>query len=255
MMFRTLVQEPIRVWGMPFSPLTMGQTIEAVVELVEQGRPAFFITANTHYAMLTHQAPELAQVNAQAAFIVADGKPLVWASRRLPVALPERVAGSDLIFRLSALSASRGYRLYFAGGAPGVGEAAAQRLTSLYPGLQIVGVEAPSFRDLAADADAEAYRALKDRIREARPHILILAATQPAGEKWLAAHIADLGIPVGVNLGASIDFAAGRFRRAPLWMQRSGLEWAFRLWLEPRRLLPRYTRNAWFIARMMARRA
>ncbi len=94
---------------------------------------------------------------------------------------------------------------------------------------------------------AEDYQRLRDRIRSARPHLLIVAAGQPLGERWLSAHCDDLGVPVGVNLGASIDFAAGRIQRAPRWMQKSGFEWAFRLMMEPRRLFSRYTRNAVFL--------
>ena len=159
------------------------------------------------------------------------------------------MAGSDLIFALSELAARRGYRVFFAGGAPGVAEAAAQRLIARYPGLQVVGTAAPSFGGLADDE----YLKLRAQIIEARPHLLILAASMPHGERWLSAHLEELEVPVGVNLGASIDFAAGRIDRAPRWMQKSGLEWAFRLMLEPGRLFSRYARNARFILGMTLR--
>ena len=246
MIFKDLASEPVWVWGVPFMPLTLVQTAEAVSALIEKAQPAFFITANTHYTMLTRENPDLEDVNARAAFIVADGAPLVWAARRRPVPLPERVAGSDLIFTLSELAARRGYRLFFAGGAPGVAEEAARQLTARYPGLQVVGTAAPSFHDL----DADDYNKLRAQIIEARPHLLIVAASMPRGERWLSTYLEDLGVPVGVNLGASIDFAAGRINRAPRWMQKSGLEWAFRLVLEPGRLFSRYARNARFILSM-----
>jgi len=246
MTFKDLESEPVWVWGVPFLPLTLGQTAEAVSAVIEKCQPAFFITANTHYAMLTRENPDLQDVNARAAFIVADGAPLVWAARRRPVPLPERVAGSDLIFTLSELAVQRGYRLFLAGGAPGVAEEAARRLTARYPGLRIVGTAAPSFQNPAADD----YNKLRDQIVQARPHLLIVAASMPYGERWLSAHLEDLGVPVSVNLGASIDFAAARINRAPLWMQKSGLEWAFRLLLEPGRLFSRYARNARFVLSM-----
>jgi N-acetylglucosaminyldiphosphoundecaprenol N-acetyl-beta-D-mannosaminyltransferase len=246
---KNLTIEPIWVWGVPFAPMSLAKTVETVSVLVERGLPTFFITANTHYAMLTQENPDLQQVNARAAFVVADGAPLVWAARRRPVQLPERVAGSDLIFAISDLAARKSYRLFFAGGPPGVAEEAARQLTARYPGLQVAGTAAPSFREFSA----EEYDTLKTQIRAAEPHILIVAATMPHGERWLSAHFEDLGVPVGVNLGASIDFAAGRVNRAPRWMQRSGLEWAFRLMLEPRRLFSRYARNARFILRQVLR--
>ena len=246
MTFNVLPSEPVWVWGVPFMPLTLAQTTEAISKLIEKGQPAFLITANTHYTMLTQENPDLADVNARAAFIVADGAPLVWASRRRPIPLPERIAGSDLIFTLSELAAEKSYRLFLAGGAPGVAEEAARQLTARYPKLQVVGTATPSFQDSPVDE----YSKLRTQIIETRPHLLIVAASMPHGERWLSTHLEDLGVPVGVNLGASIDFAAGRIIRAPRWMQKSGLEWAFRLMLEPRRLFSRYARNARFILSM-----
>jgi N-acetylglucosaminyldiphosphoundecaprenol N-acetyl-beta-D-mannosaminyltransferase len=243
------VNEPVWVWGLPLAPLKLTETVEAASALVEKGEPAFFITANTHYAMLTRESPDLNEVNARAAFIVADGAPLVWAARRRAIPLPERVAGSDLIFELCALAARKAYRLFFVGGAPDVAALAGRRLTERFPGLQVVGMASPSFRDFST---AE-HEKLKAQIGASRPHILIVAATMPLGERWLASHLADLGVALGVNLGASIDFAAGRIHRAPRWMQKAGLEWAFRLMLEPRRLFSRYARNAWFICSAIVR--
>ena len=241
------MSDPVWVWGVPFTPLTLAQAVAAVGELIEAGEPTYFITANTHYAMLTAESPDLPSINQQAAFIVADGAPLVWASHWQRSPLPERVAGSDLIFELCAKAAQEGYRVFFLGGAPGVADQAAQRLKARYPELQVVGTECPPFRELTSEEQAE----LTARIRSACPALLIVAYTMPKGERWLAANLAAVGVPVGVNVGAAIDFAAGRVRRAPRWMQRAGLEWAFRLALEPRRLLTRYARNAWFILRMV----
>jgi N-acetylglucosaminyldiphosphoundecaprenol N-acetyl-beta-D-mannosaminyltransferase len=237
------------VWGIPLAPLTLSETVAAVSGLVNAGRPAFLITANVHYAMLSERSPELQAINERAALILADGAPLVWASRWREKRLPGRVTGSDLIFELSALAARKGYRLFFMGGADRVAEEAARRLGERYPGLQIAGIESPPFRDLTK----EEHHALAAKIKEARADILMVAFTMPNGEKWLAAHLDSLGVPVGVNVGAAIDFAAGRVRRAPAWVQNIGMEWAFRLWLEPRRLVGRYARNAWFCARMICR--
>jgi len=226
----------------------MAETVTAIGNLIAMGRPTFFITANTHYVMLTQQNPDLQVINTQAALILADGAPLVWASHCLGSPLPERVAGADLVFELSAEAARQGYRLFFMGGAAGVAEQAALRLSELYPGLQVVGTEAPPFRALTREEEA----ALIGRIRAARPHILLVAFGQPKGERWIYQHLEELGVPVSVQVGAALDFAAGRIRRAPRWMRNSGLEWAFRLVHEPRRLFGRYVRNAWFIARMVA---
>jgi N-acetylglucosaminyldiphosphoundecaprenol N-acetyl-beta-D-mannosaminyltransferase len=107
------VNDPVWVWGVPFTPLTLAETIVAVGDLIKARQPAYFITANTHYVMMTEKDAGLRAINTRAAFIVADGAPLVWASRWQGSPLPERVAGSDLIFELSAAAAKQGYRLFF----------------------------------------------------------------------------------------------------------------------------------------------
>jgi N-acetylglucosaminyldiphosphoundecaprenol N-acetyl-beta-D-mannosaminyltransferase len=241
------VNEPVWVWGVPFAPLTLKETVDAIDALIEDGRPSYFITANLHYVMLSKEHPDLGPINEQAAFILADGAPIVRAARKRPTPLPERVAGSDLIFHLCELSAQKGRRLFFLGAPEGVAEEAAEKLRARYPGLQVVGTECPPFRKLTD----EEHELLLDRIRAARPDILFVAFGQPKGERWIFANRERLGVPVSVQVGASLEFAAGRFARAPLWMQRSGLEWAFRLMQEPRRLFSRYARNAGFMGRMI----
>jgi N-acetylglucosaminyldiphosphoundecaprenol N-acetyl-beta-D-mannosaminyltransferase len=243
------VTDTIEVWGLPLKAWTLPRTVSEVARLIEAGKPSLFITANLHYAMLTAKDPRLAGVNRRAAFIVADGMPLVWASRRHGPGLPERVTGSDLIYALSEQAARLGHRLFLLGGQPGVGETAARNLTARYPGLQVVGVESPPFRPL----NTEEHQALVSRIRKARPDLLLVAFGQPRGELWLDQYAAELGVPVAAQVGASIDFAAGRVSRAPIWLQRCGLEWTYRLALEPRRLAGRYAQNAAFLLRMAGR--
>jgi N-acetylglucosaminyldiphosphoundecaprenol N-acetyl-beta-D-mannosaminyltransferase len=241
--------KPIRVWGLPLAPFTFAQTLAQIDNLIQSREPHYVITANIHYAMLTGRDPSLAAVNDRAAFLVADGMPLVWASRLKRRRLPERVTGADLFPALCARAAIRGYRVFLLGGAPGVGEEAAKRLQHHSPGLQVVGIESPPFRPLTPDERAE----LIGRIRAARPDLLFLAMAQPQGERWLAENVADLEVPVCLQIGAALDFAAGRVPRAPRLIQRIGLEWAYRLSREPGRLLLRYSENALFLLRMLTR--
>lgn len=239
----------VSVWGLPLAPLTFEQTLERIHGLIRDGKPSYFITANLHYAMLSAREPKLAEVNRKAAFVVADGMPLVWASRWRTEALPERVAGSDLAPALCGEAARHGYRVFFLGGALGIGEEAARRMSERFPGLQIAGVEAPPFRPLT-DAENDALVA---RIRDARPHLLFVAFGQPKGEIWLAENCERLEVPVSVQVGASLDFMAGRVKRSPRWLQRVGLEWAYRLYREPTRLATRYRDNGLFAMQQLAR--
>jgi N-acetylglucosaminyldiphosphoundecaprenol N-acetyl-beta-D-mannosaminyltransferase len=240
---------PVWVLGLPITPLTRRETGEAIVRIIRAGRPSYFITANLNYAMLTERMPKLVEINARAALITADGMPLVKAARRAGAVIPERVAGSDLIYDLAALAAEHGFRIFLLGAPPGVAQEAADRLLRRYPGLVVCGVASPPYRELSKDELDE----LLDTIRASKPDLLLVAFGQPKGELWIARHLASLGVPLSVNLGASLDFVAGRISRAPRWLQRIGLEWLFRLALEPKRLFTRYFSNGLFYIQMSMR--
>ena len=233
------------VWGLPLASITFGEAVEAVDRLIARGRPSFFITANLHYAMLCDRDPQLADLSGRAAFLLADGMPMVWYSRLLGTPLPERVTGADLLLALCQRAAQRGHCVFLLGAAPEVARTAAANLTARYPGLKIVGVQSPPCRPLSE----EEHRALVTQIRQSHADLLFLAFGQPKGERWLDEHCQSLGVPACVQIGAALDFAAGRLRRAPRWMQRMGLEWAYRVLGEPGRLAPRYFRNALFLVR------
>jgi N-acetylglucosaminyldiphosphoundecaprenol N-acetyl-beta-D-mannosaminyltransferase len=235
---------PVPVWGLPLAPFTLEETVHEVDRLIHRGKPRFFITANLNYAMLSAQHKQLRAVNARAAFIVADGMPLVWASARKGRRLPERVTGSDLLPALSARAATMGHHMFLLGGAPGVACVAAARLRTCFPGLRITASGAPHFGRLTVQEND----ALIDQVRRVAPDLLLLACGQPQGELWLADNCERLGVPVCCQVGAAIDFAAGRLPRAPHWVQRFGMEWAFRLLQEPARLGLRYLRNGLYLA-------
>lgn len=241
--------ETVWIWGLPLARLGREETVEMVDRLIERRRPGFFITANLQYAMLAAHDPRLAEVNRSAAFLLADGMPMVWYSRLLGRPLPERVAGSDLIYLLCRRAADRGHRVFFLGGKPGAAADAATTLSWMYPGLTVAGIEAPELESLSADE----HQGLIARIRNARADLLMVAFGQPKGELWLAENLAALGVPACVQVGASFDFVAGRASRAPRWMQRLGLEWLYRTVCDPKRLGPRYARNAWFLLKAVIR--
>ncbi len=241
----------VQVWGLSLARITSSQLIDLVERLIERGKPSYFITANLHYAMLSARDGRLAAVNRRAAMLVADGMPLVWYSRLLGRGLPERVTGADNVYRLCEYAARRGRRVFLLGGQPEVAWAAARCLMELYPDLPIVGVESPMLDDLSAQQHA----ALIDRIRSAEPDLLLVAFGQPKGELWLAENIDALGAAVCVQIGAALDFVAGRVRRAPRWLRRLGGEWLYRITREPRRMIPRYWANAKFMIRAILRDA
>lgn len=238
--------EMIEVLGLPIARVTQDQMLDMVDHLVAEKKPSFFITANLHYAKLCDKHPELAEVNKKAAFLVADGMPLVWSSwLKRKKKLPGRITGADGLFQISERAAERGYRMFLLGATPETAVQAAEVLRSRYPGLAIVGIETPMLSELNESEMAK----LITKIRDASPDILFAALGQPKGEIWLSQHLEELGVPVCVQIGASLDFAAGKVSRAPRWMQRVGIEWFYRLCQEPKRLIRRYFTDGMFFLR------
>ncbi|SRR6266478_28088 len=172
-----------------------------------------------------------------AGLVVPDGHPLVWLGRRKGFAeLRERVCGPELMAAFCATTARRGYRHYFYGGAPGVAEELARRLVGQFPGLAVAGTYCPPFRPLTEEEDLEVVEAIEG----ARADIVWVGLSTPKQERWMFEHRGRLSVPVLIGVGAAFDFHTGRMRRAPEWMRKNGLEWLFRLAMEPRRLWRRY---------------
>jgi N-acetylglucosaminyldiphosphoundecaprenol N-acetyl-beta-D-mannosaminyltransferase len=236
------------IWGIPFAHVTVEESVDRIGGMIAARTPRYVITANLNYAMLAAQQPELQPVTRDAAMILADGMPIVWRSRLgRHRRLPERVTGSELIYRLAARGAREGWRIYFLGAPPGIAAQCAAKLQSLHPTLLVAGVDAPPYRALSAAEEAEQH----ERIRAAKPDLLLVAFGQPKGERWIHQHYRQLGVPVSIQLGASFEFVAGSARRAPIAWQQCGMEWAYRMGRDPRRLVPRYGANALFLVRTL----
>jgi N-acetylglucosaminyldiphosphoundecaprenol N-acetyl-beta-D-mannosaminyltransferase len=232
------------VWDVPFDQVTMNQAVQKIAQLIARNVPSYVITANLNYVMLHHNNESMLDVTRDASLILADGQPIVLRSRLDKAPLPERVAGSEMIYSLAQKAAQEGWGIYFLGGMPGVAVTCAAQLQSLYPGLKIAGVESPPFRELS-DAEQSEQDA---RIRDSGAKLLLVAFGQPKGEQWIHQNYKRLGIPVSIQLGASFDFIAGTATRAPAIFQKTGMEWAYRMLSDPKRLIPRYASNASFLA-------
>lgn len=223
--------------GVDFDNVTMREGIARIDELIRSERPALVVTPNVDHLLRIQKDRDFASVVANADLVLADGLPIVWASRLLGRPLKERVAGSDLFPKLCEHAARHGYRVFFLGGAPGAAEEARRILECRHAALQVVGTHCPPF---GFERDQEADRQAVEAVRAARPDILFVGLGSPKQERWIAAHIRECDVPVSIGVGISFSFVAGHVRRAPRWLQRLGLEWAHRLCCEPRRLWRRY---------------
>lgn len=225
------IKKPVKILGVPVYPLTMNESVAVLEEKLQKKEQAFVVTANAEIIMMCQQDKEYNNiVSEQADLVLPDGAGAVWAGRYLGNEVPERVAGFDLYNQLLKLSADKGYKVYFFGGAPGVAEAAKNKAEELYPGVQIVGCRNGYF------TEAEEEAIIKE-INDAAPDMLFVALGAPKQEKWLVKYRNQLKPRVLMGIGGSFDVLAGKMERAPKWMQEASLEWAFRLYKQPSRFM------------------
>jgi N-acetylglucosaminyldiphosphoundecaprenol N-acetyl-beta-D-mannosaminyltransferase len=189
--------------------------------------------------MQAHRRPDVRRAYKSADVCLPDGMPLTWVGRRRGYHSMNRVYGPDLMLRMLERSVERGYTHFFLGGGEGVAEQLRRRMTELFPGLRVVGTTSPPFRPLTD----EEKRQLVAAIDSLRPDLLWVGLGAPKQDLFMEEYRGVLAAKVMIGVGAAFDFHSGRVRQAPRWMMRSGLEWFFRLCVEPRRLAPRYLRN------------
>jgi N-acetylglucosaminyldiphosphoundecaprenol N-acetyl-beta-D-mannosaminyltransferase len=211
---------------------------EALHHFVMERRPRQLVTVNVDFLRIARALPRLKDVINRADLAVADGVPLLWLARYLGLRQCERITGPDLIELAARLSAERGLRLYFLGGTSEALEGAKSALEGRYPGVQVCGMHAPPVADYPFTNDLD--HEICSRIKEAAPDVLFVGFGCPKQDLWINDHMEELQVPVSVGIGGSFNFLAGRVSRAPERLQRAGLEWAYRLWAEPRRLWRRY---------------
>jgi N-acetylglucosaminyldiphosphoundecaprenol N-acetyl-beta-D-mannosaminyltransferase len=229
-----------RLGQLEIDPVTFEGALERIEALVSAGRGGSVFTPNVDHVVNVESDAQFRQAYAAASLSLVDGTPVLWASRLLGEPLPEKISGSDLVRPLMKRAAERGWRVYLLGAAPGVAQEAADVLEREL-GLKVVGVDSPRIaaRPGAPDESGEALA----RLRAARPDLVLVAFGSPKQELWIHQHAAELAPAVAVAVGASLDFVAGKVKRAPVWMSRAGLEWLYRFGQEPRRLWRRYLVN------------
>jgi N-acetylglucosaminyldiphosphoundecaprenol N-acetyl-beta-D-mannosaminyltransferase len=229
--------ERVDMMGLAIDRVSESETVEHAMAGVREGLGGWICPANLDVLRQVVTAPELHSLVGEADLVVADGMPLLWASRLQGVPLPERVAGSSLIHTLSGAAARTGASVFLLGGDPGVAELAAARLRADNPGLAIAGTHCPP---LGFERDPALLGGIESAVRAAQPDIVFVALGFPKQERLIQRLRGMFPSTWFVSVGVSFSFVGGELRRAPKWMQRTGLEWVHRLAQEPRRLARRY---------------
>ena len=226
----------VDVLGIHVSVTDMDETVETFARWIDWGERHLVCVSDMNSVLQARADERLTEVYNNSGLTVADGMPLVWAGKRAGFDRMARVCGPDLLERVMAEAAERGWSQYFYGGAGGVAEQLRENFVARHPGLRVAGAYSPPYRALTEAEDAE----IVDRLNEAKPDIIWVGLGAPKQERWMAEHRDRLDAAILIGVGAAFDFHTGRLDRAPGWMQRSGLEWSYRLYKEPRRLWRRY---------------
>ena len=233
-------RDVIDILGVPVDRIDMAETLARIKDFIASGRPHRHVVVNASKFVMMRQDNRLARAIRSCDLVNADGQSVVWASRFTGTPLPERVTGIDLMLELLRQSSNQGYRVYFLGAHKETVAKVVDSCQSKFSGLQVAGWHSGYF-------DASEEQLILADIRSTQPHILFVALGSPYQEYWLESHQAELDVPFSMGVGGSFDVLAGELRRAPLWMQKRGLEWLFRLLQEPTRMWQRYlTTNLMF---------
>lgn len=226
----------VDVLGVEVSAIDLPEAVRRIGSWIDAGAREYVCVTGAHGVIESLSDHSLLDIHNRAGMVTPDGMPLVWCGRWAGARGMSRVYGPDLMLAVMEASVDKGWRHFFYGAGPGVAERLADRLSVRFPGLKVAGTHTPPFRDL----DEDERREIAETINSSGADIVWVGLSTPKQERWMARMRPLLDASVLIGVGAAFDFHAGDLKQAPLWMQRSGLEWAFRLMMEPKRLWRRY---------------
>jgi N-acetylglucosaminyldiphosphoundecaprenol N-acetyl-beta-D-mannosaminyltransferase len=239
----------VNILGVGVSAINISQATALILDAVRQNRKGYVAVTGVHGVSEAQSDPEFRQILNSAFLNTPDGMPMSWIGRLQGFQDMDRVYGPDLMLSICAATQDGCVRHFFYGGAAGVADELSAALSARFPGICVCGTYTPPFRPLKVEEEADLLR----RLQEAQPHICWIGLSTPKQERFMAAYLDNLPTKMMIGVGAAFDMHSGRVPQAPLWMQRSGLEWLFRLAQEPKRLWKRYlVNNPLFLVRILA---
>jgi N-acetylglucosaminyldiphosphoundecaprenol N-acetyl-beta-D-mannosaminyltransferase len=233
----------VNILGVEVSAINMDQALERMQEWIRRKEQNYVCVTPAHSVMDCYRDPSLRSIFNGSGLTTPDGMAIVWLLRLHGREHVSRVYGPDLMREACRRSVEKGWRHFLYGGEPGVAESLKATLEAQYKGIQIVGTYSPPFGPLSDDQERQVMAA----INATRPDVLWVGISSPKQERWMHQHCGKVNASVMVGVGAAFDFLTARKPQAPRWMQRSGLEWLYRFWHEPRRLWPRYSQYPLFV--------
>jgi len=229
----------VNVLGVGLSVLNLQTAVAEIADAVRERRKGYICVTGVHGVMEAQSDETFRRILNGAFLCTPDGMPMVWMGKLRGHRAMGRVYGPDLMLDVCAWSETSGAKHFFYGGADGVADLLASKLKEKFPKMQVVGTYTPPFRALNAQEEKD----LQERIRSVKPDLFWVGLSTPKQEKFMVEYLPKLDATLMLGVGAAFDFHSGRVKQAPFWMQRSGLEWFYRLCQEPRRLAKRYLKN------------
>ena len=230
--------QSIEAFGVKLSPVNMNEALDRVEQFIASGQPHQVLTTDANAILTSRSDPEYLKIMRNAALTTPDGFGVIWGARLLNLPIYERVTGVDMVTGICERAAQKGYKIYILGSGEGVAATAARNLEEKYPGLEVVGTHHGFWRRDGKEGGFSAQESdeiMADVIAEAAPDVLFVAMGIPMQEKFIAAQMQRMKVPVSMGVGGSFDVYSGKFTRAPVAVQRIGLEWLYRVWVEPAR--------------------
>ncbi|MBQ5702173.1 MAG: WecB/TagA/CpsF family glycosyltransferase [Peptococcaceae bacterium] len=222
------MEQRLEILGIGIDKVNSQQALDKIAEFIASGKSNQIVTANAEIIYQASKNEKMRNVINNAQMVTADGSGVVWASRQLGEPLEQRVTGIDLVNSICERSAKDKWKIYILGSAPGVAATAAMNIRDKFQGCNIIGTHHGYF-------NAKEEKQILAELEQLKPDVLFVALGAPKQEYWIADHLADLGIPVGMGIGGSMDVLSGNVKRAPKWMQKMSLEWLYRLLIQPTR--------------------
>ena len=230
-------QNRINICGVMIDNYSMQETLEVIDTLIAKKEPSFFVTPNVDHIIKLQSNSEFQTIYKHAALSLADSAWVLLVGKFLKTPFKEKLSGSDVMPELCRHSVQKGYKLFLLGGREGAAAKAKQVLETLYPSINIVGAYCPPF---GFEKDEAENKKIVEMIKTSKPDILFVGLGAPKQENWIFKHYREINVPVSCGIGVTIEFMAGMVKRAPVWMQKIGLEWFWRLLMEPGKLWKRY---------------
>jgi len=228
----------VNICGVEIHKYAFDEVVEAITnQAISGSTPEYVVTPNAQHILSLQNDTHFQEIYRKAFLVVPDGVSVLWAAKFLQTPLKGRVNGTDLFERLCAIASLKGLKIFLLGGRPGAAEKAKEILQLRHPNLKVVGTHCPPY---GFESKPKELALINSKIRESKPHILFVGLGAPKQEYWIYNNYQELRVPISIGIGVSFELVANMVKRAPTLMQKSGLEWFFRLLVEPQRLWKRY---------------